>query len=599
MQTLTLVLLAGVALAAEAQGGASKGPDPDVTNWSLALGMLWLWIALMGTLFIYTFYRLSISYLRTIACLNSDKQRYFYRPNYAYGLLRRYLLDAPLFRTRHHREFKLSAAINIGTLPSRIQTLFLLGYLGMTILLTVIYIDFKLPIQQVLNLVCTRTGTLAVMNMLPLFLLAGRNNPLIPWTGVSFDTYNLIHRWLGRIVVLEAIAHALSWIIGKEMKGGWKAVAAAEAHGNFILTGTIGVCAFTALLLQSPSAVRHAFYETFLIGHILLAFVAVVTVWIHVQKYPQMMQVMYGVVALWAFDRGARFARLIYRNIGAGGTRAEVVLLQGDAVRINVKMARPWRFEPGQYAYIYMPTIGLWTSHPFTIAWSEEEGRADDIKNANSDPEKGGVTSSSNEILTSGKTTMSFIVRRRTGFTASLYKKAERSGGKFTTTTWLEGPYGHQTLHSYGTVLLFAAGVGITHQVPHVRDLISGYSNGTVAARKVVLVWIIQSPEHLEWIRDWMTEILGLPQRRSILRVLLFVTKPRSMKEIHSPSSSVQMFPGKPNIQSLIDQEVEEGIGAIGVSVCGVGGMADDVRRACRMWQGKASIEFMEESFSW
>lgn len=41
---------------------------------------------------------------------------------------------------------------------------------------------------------------------------------------------------------------------------------------------------------------------------------------------------------------------------------------------------------------------------------------------------------------------------------------------------------------------MFAGGVGITHQVSYVRDLVAGYANGTVAARKVVLVWIIQSP---------------------------------------------------------------------------------------------------------
>jgi len=53
------------------------------------------------------------------------------------------------------------------------------------------------------------------MNILPLVLLAARNNPLIVWTGISFDTYNLVHRWLGRIVVLEALIHAIAWFIKK------------------------------------------------------------------------------------------------------------------------------------------------------------------------------------------------------------------------------------------------------------------------------------------------------------------------------------------------------------------------------------------------
>lgn len=42
-----------------------------------------------------------------------------------------------------------------------------------------------------------------------------------------------------------------------------------------------------------------------------------------------------------------------------------------------------------------------------------------------------------------------------------------------------------------------------------------------------------------------MTKILAMEKRREVLKVLLFVTRPGSTKEIHSPSSTVQMFPGR------------------------------------------------------
>lgn len=314
-------------------------------------------------------------------------------------------------------------------------------------------------------------------------------------------------------------------------------------------------------------------------------------VWVHLDHFALQKKIIAGCIAIWACDRFFRLARIIYRNVGSTMTKADVEVLPGDAVRVTMKLARPWRFHPGQHAYIYLPSVGMWMSHPFTIAWSDEQ---DDMVY-----EKG-LVMNQQDVLTMKKQTMSFIIRRRTGFTEKLYRKADRSPtGRFTSAAFVEGPYGYQTLQSYGTVLLFAAGVGITHQVPHVRDLVTGYSNGTVAARKVVLIWIIQSPEHLEWIRPWMTTILGLPKRREVLKILLFVTRPKSTKEIHSPSSSVQMFPGKPNIQALVDQEVEQSIGAIGVTVCGVGALADDVRRASRMWMGKVNIDFVEESFSW
>jgi len=147
--------------------------------------------------------------------------------------------------------------------------------------------------------------------------------------------------------------------------------------------------------------------------------------------------------------------------------------------------------------------------------------------------------------------------------------------------------------------MLFAAGVGITHQVPHVRALVAGYANDTCAARRVVLVWIIQSPEHLEWIRPWMTDILSMEKRRDVLRILLFVTRPRSTKEIHSPSSSVQMYPGKPDVDALIAQEQTKQVGAMAVSVCGTGSLSDDVRKAVRSKCEKSEMDFVDNAFSW
>ena len=49
--------------------------------------------------------------------------------------------------------------------------------------------------------------------------MAGRNNPLIKLLDVSFDTWNLLHRWLGRIVVLESLAHTICWMVGKVHTG--------------------------------------------------------------------------------------------------------------------------------------------------------------------------------------------------------------------------------------------------------------------------------------------------------------------------------------------------------------------------------------------
>jgi len=326
--------------------------------------------------------------------------------------------------------------------------------------------------------------------------------------------------------------------------------------------------------------------------HIISAILVVVGVYYHLAMHnlPQI-TLMYGVIAIWACERASRIGRVIYRNMGKGGTKALIEALPGNACRITVEMARPWTFKPGQHAYLYIPSIGLWQSHPFSVAWSEEAESLSDEK----------LAMNRQDILAMQKTSMSFVVRARTGFTKKLYEKAEKApDGRLYAKTFVEGPYGGMhMMHSYGTVMLFAGGVGITHQVPHVRDLVAGYANGTVAARKIVLVWTIQSPEHLEWIRPWMTSILAMDKRRDVLRIMLFVSRPRSTKEIHSPSATVQMFPGRPNIEHLMEHEMENQVGAMGVTVCGSGALSDDVRRAVRNRQYAGNIDFIEEAFSW
>ncbi|KAI4086037.1 MAG: hypothetical protein LQ348_005456 [Seirophora lacunosa] len=359
---------------------------------------------------------------------------------------------------------------------------------------------------------------------------------------------------------------------------------------------TAATIAVVAITLQACAALRHAFYETFLHLHIVLVIVTLGFLWKHLENtYPQ--NYLLAMIILWAFERFTRLVFLVYRNVGRGGTKAELELLPGDACRVTLRMVRPWTFEPGQYAFITVPSVGLWTSHPFSIAWSKSENET-----MEEDSEKGYKISADDVLAdTTDQTSMSLIIRRRSGFTDKLFEKAERSTSGITSiTAYVEGPYGgHAVLHSYGTVMIFAGGVGITHQVSYVRDLVAGYASGTVAARKVILVWVIQSPEHLEWIRPWMTTILAMDKRRDILRIQLFVTQPRSTKEIHSPSATVQMFPGKPNVDTLIELESENQIGAMGVSVCGTGGLSDDVRAAVRRRQGVRNIDFLEQGFTW
>lgn len=151
---------------------------------------------------------------------------------------------------------------------------------------------------------------------------------------------------------------------------------------------------------------------------------------------------------------------------------------------------------------------------------------------------------------------------------------------------------------SYGTVVLFAGGVGITHCVGYLHHLILRYQAGTSATQKILLVWSVPNTEALEWVRIWMDKVLRMEGRRDILRIQLFVTKPRHRGEVISNTGSVQMFPGRCNPTTVLRKEMKERIGAVGVTVCGPGAFSDGVRAAVRDVVEEGAIEFIEEAFT-
>jgi predicted ferric reductase len=597
------VVIAAVALMARtaAAAGGNSGSsgtisqaevDPNL-NESLASYLLIVCGAVAMAIIAWRVVRHSTSLIRTVVCLGNSTQQYFAIASPRLESFKTHVLWAPIMRKRHNREIQLSTAINIGTLPTRLQLLFLVGYFATNVGFCVMQIPFTDSFNAAAAMLRSRAGTLCVVNMIALFLMAGRNNPLLSLLAISFDTFNLLHRWFGRIVALEAITHVAAHYASKAHNGAFGSSFRATFSSSSYLPGFIAACSFVALIIQASSPLRHAFYETFKFLHILFAIAAVVGTWYHLvdRSYSQLAYLI-AAIAIWAFDRIARTVRLAYYSIGNGGSRAIVEALPGNATRITVALARPWHFGPGQHAYLYMPSISMLQSHPFSAAWAEQPtGGEDDDQLAMKRQDIGG----------SRNMTVAFVIRARTGFTNTLYQKtAAAPNGVMETTCWVEGPYGgHHNLSSYGTVMLFAGGVGITHQVPHVRSLLEGFANGTVATRKITLVWIIQSPEHLEWIRPWMTEILAMEKRREVLRIMLFVSRPKSTKEIHSPSATVQMFPGRPNIDTLLGIEAEQQVGAMAVTVCGPGALSDEVRRAVRIRKRSTTVDFIEEAFAW
>lgn len=70
-------------------------------------------------------------------------------------------------------------------------------------------------------------------------ILSSRNNPLINVLNISYDTFNLLHRWFGRVVALEILAHAIAYGASEVKTAGWKGLKETLTDGGQNMFGFI------------------------------------------------------------------------------------------------------------------------------------------------------------------------------------------------------------------------------------------------------------------------------------------------------------------------------------------------------------------------
>ena len=224
----------GVSAHEKRHGGGAKDPKKEAEETALNDRLARLSILCGGAvLAFFLLWNAALrfqAHIRRLTNLTNSAQRYFVAADPYWAWMKKSVIYAPLLRARHNREFRLSSAVNMGTLPTRFQCVLLVGIITMNVILCCITIPFEREETEVLGMIRNRSGTMAVVNLMPLVVIAGRNNPLIKMLDVSFDTWNLLHRWFGRIVVLETLAHVIAWMVNKVHTRKFRTLSATREH---------------------------------------------------------------------------------------------------------------------------------------------------------------------------------------------------------------------------------------------------------------------------------------------------------------------------------------------------------------------------------
>lgn len=166
----------------------------------------------------------------------------------------------PIHR-RHNKEFQLSSAVNMGTFPSRLCTIFLSFYLHINLLYCCPLDYWHQPRAALLAEARSRNGHLAVINIFPLLVFSARNNPFVLLLGISFDTFNLFHHWVGSPVAAQSLAHTIFWGINNYDARGLDRMSEHFRTDSFLTWGLVAMVAIVSLSYPTSN------YESFLHIH--------------------------------------------------------------------------------------------------------------------------------------------------------------------------------------------------------------------------------------------------------------------------------------------------------------------------------------------
>jgi predicted ferric reductase len=465
--------------------------------------------------------------------------------------------------------------------PTRGQSMALLGYLVLIIILNLVKYDLFLPNiyyasykMQFCRYVADRTGVIAFVHFPALFLFGGRNNILIWATGWSFDTFNVYHRWIARGMAMHAVMHSIAYSALVNYTHSYKS----EFSENYWVWGVIATVLACVILGQSMHFLRSRFYEMFLFIHIILAAVFLAACYWHCIELGWL-QWLYASWVIWGFDRVVRLVRLFWSGFGKADSKS----YPDDIFKMTISYSQRWKYYPGSHIYFHvMRPWKFWESHPFTIYQHPDSSQSD-------------------KLVVCGTA--------KEGITRNIYNDINKASGSKNFTLLLDGPYGHRhNLQHYDTCIFVAGGIGVTAIYAYTADLIAKAD----MSQHIVFIWVTRHESALKWF----SEEIEFLSRCGRCTIQMFITKSdeavsdakhssvqeknSDLDSYSSPTYSIARGV-RPDAYELVSSYVSESNGNTSIMVCGPPTLNDTIRRcaADNLGNAKGRVDYIEEAFSW
>lgn len=319
-----------------------------------------------------------------------------------------------------------------------------------------------------------------------------------------------------------------------------------------------------------------------------------------------------------------RLLVLNYKFLFLRHTKVHAVYNQDhDIIRLTFTPSYHRQPKPGAHYYLHFPFIPRAIGNsPFTMSgWSKgglrSPGSSVFNQSVSRNQEKGNlpsteveVNSESNGSLESkdGPTKIHFVIRPYKGLTAHLrnYIMKAASGSR-EISAFIEGPYGETApVFQYNTIIFITGGSGVSAVLPYMQQYLHPELSGTsrsTATKRIRVVWTTREQA---FVRDVIDRELAAASSNPNVKLDLYVTGP-SPKPVKKEELDLDRFPGhvdlhysRPDLQTIVRQEVNESVGSVAILACGPARLADDARRAAVDMTGAGyEIGYFEEAFGW
>ncbi|KAK7206972.1 ferric reductase like transmembrane component-domain-containing protein [Myxozyma melibiosi] len=544
-------------------------------------------------------------------------------PSYS-AFINRHLLKPALFSSRADAPLPY----DVGYLPPRLVSIGIFIFFVLNLLFCCVPYKtvagstwYTSSARELYAYVGNRTGILSFANI-PLLLLFGvRNNIMAFLTGWSQTTFMHFHRWIAYIATVEAIVHSILYTAAYLDDGG-AASYAEQAALAYFQWGIVATVAMGLAVAFSVLWIRKRYYETFLVGHIVLAILTIVGCWYHIKlRYTTewgYIYWIYAAIAVWAFDMLLRCTRLCLFNFRSTKAIAEVV--PGELLRVVVFPSFEQHAAAGRHTFLYWPTISLpWTSHPLTVALSgrysdiisgtaakrskEKTDRIDEISLSENSSSESAKFVECNDVIPElpdvdpESLVYVFYIRPICGATRTLYDQVLQSKKhRLRFLALSEGLYGSPPMAwTYSSAIIcMTAGVGFTAGLSFVDSFAASIINPHHCHQRFIFLLTARNDEMIQHVSNLISSRYGACISAGVIELVT-----------HCTASSTQRL----DVNEFLTRKVEA-IGdspnktkTVDVISCGPGGFMDGCRQAVvglqEMRKRGIAVEYHPESFAW